>query len=89
MLEVIIELTAAESNIPYVVCVLPFSAFALSGTTLSNTKLLLLFSVVRLISVGSNIFNLILTALPSNSSQSYQTEVGGQRYLQVLTLAHP
>ena len=39
MLEVIIELTAAESNIPYVVSVLPCSAFTLSGTTLSNTKL--------------------------------------------------
>ena len=56
--------------------------------TLSNAKLLLLFSVVGLLSVASNIFNLILTALPSNSSQSYETELGGQRYPQVLSLAH-
>ena len=46
MLEVIIELTAAESNMPYIVSILPFSAVALGGTTLSDTKLLRLFSVV-------------------------------------------
>ena len=45
MLEVIIELTTAESNIPYVISVLPLSAVTLSGATLSNTKLFLLFSV--------------------------------------------
>ena len=47
-LEVIIEPTAAESNKPYVVSVLPFSAVTLSGTTLSISKLFLLCSVVAL-----------------------------------------
>ena len=70
-LEVIIEPTAAESNKPYVINVLPFSALTLSGTTLSNSKLFLLCSVVALFTnildtargirlrVGSNMFNRI------------------------------
>ena len=77
MLEVIIELTAAESNIPYVVSVLPFSAVTLSGTTLSNTKLLLLLSVIALFTDKLDTTGELCSGLPLTSSISKYATASG------------
>ena len=75
MLEVIIELTAVESNIAYVVSVLPFSAVTPSATTLSNTKLLLLFYVVALFTDKLDTTGELCSGLPSISSISFFVEI--------------
>ena len=75
MLEAIIKLKAAESNIAYVVSGLPFSAVTLSGTTLSNTKLLLLYSVVALFTDKLDTTGELCLGLPLTSSISFFVEI--------------